>query len=484
MFVHSIFYISMTEKSDLFDYEEGAVINRYTDMVEKKSRFYFDIFEFEHIIDHFLNKNELKQAKNAIAYALDIHPKAFSLLQKKAQVLIRDGLHYQAIKILKEIVKIEHFNSYASFLLGVALCSVGEISKALMQFEKAIVEDNDETEEILINAGTTLEHIGQYEFAIKYFKQALQIDPENSIALFEIAFCCEKLDLDEESIKYYKQYLLIDPYSRLAWSNLSGVYCKLERYEESIDAIEFAIAIDSKISFSYFHLGICQIFNQEYEKGLESLRFYIEKEPSDADAYYYLGEAYSKLDNNKEALKNFEQAIVFDFDHSEAYYGQAFILYNEKKYPDSYYAIKKAIKIEQNDPEYWHLSALINQKLGFIEDAEEAFKISLELENSDPQIWIDYSESFCGKKSMIKKIDILIQAYENLSDSAEINFRLAANLALIHNLETASFHLNEALKAEPSKIDIFRSIYTDKNILLESLIDSYFCDSFNSGGKG
>jgi tetratricopeptide (TPR) repeat protein len=473
----------MTEKSDLFDYEEGAVINRYSEMIAKKNRYYFDIFEFENIIDYFFEKNEQKKAKDAIAYALNIHPNALSILQKKAHMLIGEGLHYQAMKILKDILKVERFNSSASFLLGVVYCSVGEVSKALQLFDKAIEADNDEIEEILINAGTTLEQIGQYEFAIKYFQQAVELDDENTIALFELAFCSEKINHDDESIEYYKQYLSIDPYSRLAWTNLSGVYCKIEKYEESIDAIEYAIAIDSNNSFSYFQKGICEIFNENYNEGIQSLNYFLEKEPSDADAHYYLGEAYSKLGKNKEALIFFDKAISIDNTHSDAYFKAASILFGEKKYPDSYYAIKKALKIEPSFPEYWHLSALVNFKLGFIDDSEEAFKKGLNLENSDPQIWIDYCDIISVKKSPVNIINILIQAYEHFSENAEINYRLAANLALIQNMDTAIFHLNEALKAEPSKIEIFRSIYPSKNLILENLIDRYLCDSSNAESK-
>jgi len=463
----------MTEKSDIFGYDEGGVISRYVEMLEKKSRYYFDIFEFEQIIDHYLESNQIKLAKDALGYGLSIHPSALSLRQKKAQLLIRDGMHYKAMKILKDLLKIERYNSSASFLLGVAYCSAGEISKALQQFDNAISFQDDETEEILINAGTTLEHLGQYDFAVKYFRQAIDIDPENATVIFEIAFCLEKLELNDESIKYYKQYLSLDPYSRLAWSNLSGVYCKIEEYEESIDAIEFAIAIDSNISFSYFHLGICQIFNQEFIKGIESLKYYLEKEPSDADAFYYLGEAYTKLENNKEALAYFEKACKHDPNHSEAYYGQAFILYHERNYFAAYSHINKAIKIISDDSEYWHLNALINEKLGSYEKAEEAYNIGIDLDNSDPQIWIDYCEFISDRKGASNKIDILNKALENFANNAEINYMLAANLALIKNMDSAVIHLKEALESDPFKIDIFRSIYEEKDDIIESLINKY-----------
>jgi tetratricopeptide (TPR) repeat protein len=470
----------MTEKTDYYNDEESVAVSRYNEMVENNQHYYFDIYEFEHIIDNYIDQNEYKKAKVAINYALNIHPNAFTILQKKAEILMNEGFHFKAIDILQNLFKIESLNTVTSLLLGIAYCSVGEISKALLQFDYAISIENGDKEEMFLSAGTTLEHIGQYEFALKYFKLAHQENKENSVALYELAYCCEKLNFNTKSIRYYKEYLLLDPYSRLAWTNLAGIYYKLEKYEESIDAIEFAMAIEPNFPAYYFHKGLCEIFNHTYEKGIESLKFFLADTPDDAEAHYYIGEAYAKSGNKKEALKYFEKVLQIDCNYSDAYYGQAYILFLNKKYTDAYYSIKKAIKINPNESYFWHLSALINQSLEFIEDSEEAFKKSIELEHSDPQVWIDYSELTTGKKGLVKKINILSEAYEHFSENAEINYRLAAHLALIHNLDNAVFHLKEALKAEPSKLDIFRSIYSDKNSILESLIDQYF-NRFNKG---
>jgi tetratricopeptide (TPR) repeat protein len=469
----------MEENNDYFIDEENTIIDRYIEMINSKSAYYFDIFELEIIIDNYLDQHELKLAGGAIGYALKIHPHSLIILQKKAQALIMEGYPFKSLKILKNLIKVEPSNSKVAFLLGVVYCSLGEISKALYQFDNAIAIGSDDNEELLLNTATTLEQIGQYEFAVKYFNLAYLENNENSIVIYELAYCYEKINKDLESIEYYKKYLFIDPYSRLAWTNLAGVYYKLERYDESIDAIEFAIAIDPHYSFSYFQKGVSEIFNNMNERGIESLSQFLKDEPEDPEAHYYLGEAYVKLGRNKDAIESFEKAIIFDNNHSDAYYGQAYILFMEKKYPDAYYAIKKAIKIDPLESDFWHLSALISKSLGFIEDSEMAFKTGIELDHTDPQIWIDYSELENGKKGLFKKINILSQAFEHFSQSAEINFRLAANLALIQNVDSAVFHLNEALKAEPSKIDIFRSIYSDNNIVLETIIDKYRLNNFD-----
>jgi tetratricopeptide (TPR) repeat protein len=463
----------MKDRTEYLEEDESAAINKYTQMVERKGCYYFDVFEFEVIIDFYIDKNQQKSAKEAIEYALRIHPKTISFLQKKAKLLMAEGLPYKALKILNDIVKIENLNSTTHFLIGVVNCSVGEISKALTHFEQAIAIDNIDNEELNLNIATTLEQIGQYEFAVRYFRQVLQVNPENVVALFEMAYCCEKLNLDDQSVKFYRDYLAIDPYSRLAWTNLAGVFCKLEDYPASIDAIEFAIAIDPSVAFSYFQKGFCEVFNQMYEKGIESLDYYICIEPDDADAHYYLGEAYAKTGRYKDAFKSFEKAIVLDQTHSDAYYGIACILFEEKKYTDAYYYIQKAIKIDKDESDYWHISALINNKLGFYEAAEEAYLLAVEIDQQNPQIWIDFSEIGIYRKNVDKRIWILKQAFEHFSDNAEINYRLAANYALIYNKESAVFHLNLALKSEPLKLGIFRTIYKSITPDFEYIIEKY-----------
>jgi tetratricopeptide (TPR) repeat protein len=469
----------MREKTDYYNYDESAAMTRYNKMREQKSSCYFDVFEFENIIDNYIDQHELKLANEAIEYALRIHPDAFSIQQRLAQLYINQGLYYKSLKLLRNLHKIEPSNSTVCYLLGVVYCSLGEISRALNQFDSTEFMDLDEREDFYINAGTTLEQVGQYEFAIKYFKKAIQLNPENSTAIYEMAFCAEKLDYDIESIQYYKNYLYLDPYSKLAWTNLAAVYYKLEDYHSSVDAIEFAIAIDPAYSYSYFQKGLCEILSKDYQKGIESLHHFLQMEPDDAEAYFYLGEAYLKIGKNMEALSHFRKVISIDHLHSDAFYGMATIHYQAKKFFRASSAIKKAIELDPVEADYWHLSALINKNLGLIEDSEKAFLTGIELENSDPRIWIDYSELEDGSSCLVKKIDILSQAFEHFSEDAEINYRLAAHLALQQNLDKAAYHLNKALKAEPSQLDIFRSIYSAKIIIFENIIEKYTCRNFN-----
>jgi len=473
----------MEENFEYLNEEETSAVNRYSDMLKNKNTSYFDIFEFEHIIDFYIEKYDIKKASEVIEYALKLHPGASSILLKKAQVLINNGHPYKSLKLLKDLTKLEASNFTVFFLKGVVYSSLGELSKAISEFDKALKLAFEGKDELLINIAATLQQIGQYDFASKYYKQAYDLDQDNSVALYELAYCYEKINRDEESIELYKEYLSFDPYSKLAWFNLAGVYHKIEEYDSAIDALEYVIAIDPKYNYAYYQKALNEVYNEMYDIGIQTFNEYLLLEPDSPSALFHIGEAYAKQENYKEALEFFDKTLKLDNLNSEAFYGQAYILFSEKKYTDAYNSIKKAIKLDPEDPDFWHLLALINQSLGFITESEKAFKTAIEIESTDPQIWIDYSKLDYAKKNVFKKINILSEAFEHFGDNAEINYRLAANLALIQNLDSAAYHLKMALIAEPDKIEIFRSIYSEKDTFFEKLINTFSIDTFDCGIK-
>ena len=56
-----------------------------------------------------------------------------------------------------------------------------------------------------------LSMLGNYETALRYFRQAVVIAPRYSTALYEIGNCLLKLEQYDEAISYYSRALDIDP---------------------------------------------------------------------------------------------------------------------------------------------------------------------------------------------------------------------------------------------------------------------------------
>src|SRR3989442_160808 len=82
-----------------------------------------------------------------------------------------------------------------------------------------------------LNIAYAYEGWGDYDKAIKYLKFCLDDNPENEIALYELAFCFEFTDRLNDSVEFYKQFIDRSPYSFPAWYNLGNVYNRRSDFE-------------------------------------------------------------------------------------------------------------------------------------------------------------------------------------------------------------------------------------------------------------
>ena len=463
----------MEENFNGYNEDLEASVRRYNDMRKNKENLYFDVFEFEHIIDFFMEKNDFNIAHEAVEYALNQHPNSVELQLKKAQTLINKGFPLKSLNLLEKIEKIEATNHLIHYLQGTIYTSLGNIHKALELFEKAIKFSFDAKDELLYNIASSLKQAGRYDLANKYIQEVYKANPQDPFAIFELANNYQKLMDDKKSIKYYKEYISLNPFSSTVWFNLGMAYQKLENHEKAIEAFDYAIALEPEFKSAFFQKGLSQYQLNQFYESIETFEDLLELDNDELDAIFHIGEIYAKLGNQSKALEYFDRVIDMDNEHEDAWYSKALIYYEKDKFVDALYYLKKALYIENEDSDFWQLSALICRKLDFTEEAEKAFKKALKLNDNDPNIWIEYSKINFGHAKIYKTINILSEANELFSDNAEINYRLAAYLAIINNFDGALFHLQQALEQNSKKLDIFRLIYTETNNDIEELIANY-----------
>ena len=115
------------------------------------------------------------------------------IIKKKAHVFIDNGDYNSAIDILKSL---DEYDYEVNMLMGLALFKKKRYHEAVRYFKKAI-ELNSWKAEAYAYLGETYLAIKLKKSAIHYFKEALKIDPNNSIASKGLS----KLNRDRFSIK-------------------------------------------------------------------------------------------------------------------------------------------------------------------------------------------------------------------------------------------------------------------------------------------
>ncbi|MFN6114838.1 MAG: tetratricopeptide repeat protein, partial [Flavobacteriales bacterium] len=80
--------------------DQQSCVQRYEAMLHSNGHYFFDVEEFELIIDHYLEQNELRRAQEVLEYARQQHPGSLDLLFSEANVLIGQGKLNKALEVL------------------------------------------------------------------------------------------------------------------------------------------------------------------------------------------------------------------------------------------------------------------------------------------------------------------------------------------------------------------------------------------------
>src|SRR5512136_1355366 len=128
-----------------YEEEVNHVVQKFENMKKNNENYFFDVIEFETIIDYYIESNNSSKAFEAAAFASAQHPYSVSIQLRKARVLLDKGRAVEALRILKKLENIEPGNHEIYVSKGTALGILGDIQGAKKMFDFALTLDSDET---------------------------------------------------------------------------------------------------------------------------------------------------------------------------------------------------------------------------------------------------------------------------------------------------------------------------------------------------
>lgn len=438
-----------------FDRPEDVIhsVNRYEDMLKKNDLYFFDSNAFENIIHFYLEKDEVDKALAVTELAISQHSYDATFHITKAEILILKKEYGQALESIEQAEVLEPSLPETVLLRSHIYIKMGKYS--LFEEMARGLNKNGELPEInyFQLADFCLVH-GDLNFAIYFYKKALEENPDNEDILFDLAYAYDDLENYEESLKIYIQLIDLDPYSPDAWYGLGNCYHYLGKYEEAVDAYDYAILINETFSSAYYNKANSMVKLEKYEEAIPVYKQCLEFESPNSEAYCAIGECYEKLGNLKQAREYYKKSVKIDPNMADAWYGIGSTLDYEERYFEALHYFKKAVNISPKNPDFWFAIADMHFHLNNFQESEEGYRKVVELAPDDVTAWLDFSTFYYDLNDLDKAIAIIDEALSHIENSPDLLYRMVTYQFSKGSYNTAVNYLELALHSDPEKHEI------------------------------
>ena len=458
-----------------FNKHVEELVLRFEEMLKDNKTYYFDVEEFEFIIDYYMESENIENMRKALRYASKIFPNATPVKLRKAQYYAIENESEKALRLLTEIETLEPENSDLHYIRGTIYSQLQSSEMAIEEYNKAIKIGDEGLDDIYSNIAYEYENLGQNDKAIEYFRKALEINPSNDMLLFDIA---SNMDIEQkhtECIEFMEAFIQKYPFSANAWFNLGMNYIRLELFEKAIDAFDYALCINEELSMAYSCKAICYSSLKQSNKAIEILKEGLEKTTDKAQFLFLIAQEY-------EFLGNYETAIIYykDTVKSDSYFAKAYlsigVCYDKMEdFNSGHPYLVKSIELGSQNPDILLTVANILSYRKAYEEAALLFEKCVEVDAENGNVWTAFADMYANMDMYEKAIEILERGRTHIEDDLEIVYRMAAYSFLLGKMNNAYLAIHELLEQSPSYSSILLEfcpeMEADENIL--NIIKTY-----------
>lgn len=242
---------------------------------------------------------------------------------------------------------------------------------------------------------------GDFEKAIEFFTDAVNLDPANTGAKagFSEALAMKGNDLlvkDQaaaakgvflEAIKY-------DAGNSAAYFGLGEVYAELDQYADAIAAYEKSLANDTGLTEIYVPLGILYFQSGDIAKADTLLSKALALSSESGETQFFLGLVRLAQGRLQEAASAFQRARNIDPTNAEAFYYSGETLARLKKTKDAVSDLRKAVDLKPSYFDAWFALGEAYFDLGEHDNAIAAYKTAARLKNDNWEVFEGLGDAY------------------------------------------------------------------------------------------
>ncbi len=428
-------------------------VTKYEEMAQANDAVYFDVDDFEEVIDHYVIRGQYKEAFDVTSYAVALHSGSVPLMLKQAQLLATFNQEYDALSLLANVERLEPTNYDVYLTRGAIYSQMQNYQKAIEEYNKA-VSGADDPDYVYCNIAIEYENLGNFDKTLEYLEKALKVNPDNDLAIYEAAYCFDLLSLTEEGITFFQKLIDRNPYSTEAWFNLGVSYINAGLYEKALEALEFSIAIDNEHEHSWFHKGYALSLLDRHQEAIGAYEASMSEGDTDAMKLYYIGECHEKLEDYHKAISFYTRCSKLDPQMADAWIGIGVCEIELGNLKKALKFLKHGLTLDSENISYLCLLANTYFLLNDFDNAKQTYETALAKDPADEETWLEYAEALAGMKDFGHAKNILSNAMELHPGQTTILYAMAAILFLGEKPDQGRVCLEEAFAQDDQGLDV------------------------------
>ena len=236
------------------------------------------------VVETLASQNKMQDAARKVGEAAAREPERRDLKLALASIYTRSQRYDEAVAIYEGLLRMDPKSGDLLSRLGETLRRKGDVNAAIETFRRASLSSpNDATS--LLQLGLLMDGTGRREQAKPIYEQVLKIQPDNAIALNNLAFIKaeEGADLDEALTMAQKARQKM-PSSTFIKDTLGWIYIKKNLPDDAIRTLKEVTIEDPDNPSFRFHYGMALLQKGDKPAARRELETALRNNPSKDDA--------------------------------------------------------------------------------------------------------------------------------------------------------------------------------------------------------
>ena len=222
-----------------------------------------------------------------------------------------------------------------------------------LQHETNLTEDlvaaNPRDVRVLVNLGLAYARQGRASDAAAEFRRAVDIDPDNGLALYGLGDALHRQNRFDEAIQAYEGALGIIPDTAAVHASLGMAHAGCGEFGMAGAAFARALELDPAHAAAHFGQGKLHLQEKNASKAINSCGQAVQHQPDFAVAHDCLGKAYAASGRYPEAVAALRRSLELDGRSVEARYTLGAVYHLQDRFDE---AVREWERVLQLEPQH------------------------------------------------------------------------------------------------------------------------------------